>query len=1058
MITTKRILAFLLTVLLAFSAFSVMISAVNTAEGGSDGAAKADDTRAVNYLDSGVLSLPKLTQAEISALLVENTLKNLPADSFDVQPSLTSPYAPGTVKSSVLERTLNRLNALRSIAGLKPVTLDATLTENSQYGALLLRTIGFSHYPEPKPADMDDSVYQRGRTATSSSNIASGNHVIAVPDQFMHDNSGTNIEHLGHRRWQLNPRMGKTGFGFIPNYTCEWSFDNSQSDPGDYNFIAWPASGNFPANTPSFQKNTGWSVTLNPSKYSTPVLSDLTVTLTCVDTGATWTFSGTESYTASSSGKYFGVNTVGYGVSNCIIFRPDGVDKYDGVYTVNIQGIKDKSGNAVDFNYKVVFFDADDFEFPTDGELIVDKQVRLEADGTYSFIYSAYATGTMHDRTARIREAFSRNFTNSSTNELTFSYKFYECLGIVNGEYAFKPISGTPSGANMTVGSGWSSVSGLTYNIGGFDFRANTCLPNGGGYKIEATVSGFKLRDTASGTFAASSSSYIGFTGEADVNFPECSITVGSRYVPYDFGLAYTYDGNIVSIDTTFAQYAKNGDSYAYNTYLSGDAYTEAITGGAVIFEPVGISAAGVESRALIRFADGGYEWSRLTFLPASLVLYEDDNASITYTNGVAPWTVEGSSAGNAPSAGGIFGYDASYADDTSASNGTAHAVTLTRDMVTAVSGGASWPTAEFAFKGTGFELVSRCGETSGFIAADIVPADKAYNYTGSGSRHIIMDTRVKLGYDLYQCPVLRITGFEYGEYKVRLRALYASYADVGAIPGLEKTQYELIKLDNTATRAAGALTVQIDGIRIYDPAGTEVEAYKAFNEYKPEFKNIRLLVDDGSALNLLLDDENHTVKSTKYDLVSPLHETYIAANGSVAFTVSGDCSAVHMSLKSPNGKPIIVKINGEQLKDETGNKITIDHTTELYYDITEYIGANGEISVTCELPSGENYDAILSLVNLKLIPNTTGGNILPAVSADSGLEIYVEAVNFGITGDANHDRTVDITDIAATLRAALGIAKLDAYGNYCADVDLSGGIDIVDAARILRLLLGINN
>ena len=150
--------------------------------------------------------------------------------------------------------------------------------------------------------------------------------------------------------------------------------------------------------------------------------------------------------------------------------------------------------------------------------------------------------------------------------------------------------------------------------------------------------------------------------------------------------------------------------------------------------------------------------------------------------------------------------------------------------------------------------------------------------------------------------------------------------------------------------RSTGTLTVHIDGIRIYDPAGTEVEAYKAFNEYKPTFKNIRVLVENGSALNLILDVEKHKVKSAKPTLVSPINETYIAANGSVAFTVSGDCSAVHMSLKSPSGKPIIVKINGEQLKDGSGNGITVTHTTELYYDITEYVGANGEVSVTCEL------------------------------------------------------------------------------------------------------------
>lgn len=43
-------------------------------------------------------------------------------------------------------------------------------------------------------------------------------------------------------------------------------------------------------------------------------------------------------------------------MANCIIFRPEGVETYDGVYQVTIDGLRDRSGALVDFTYEVDFF------------------------------------------------------------------------------------------------------------------------------------------------------------------------------------------------------------------------------------------------------------------------------------------------------------------------------------------------------------------------------------------------------------------------------------------------------------------------------------------------------------------------------------------------------------------------------------------------------------------------------------------------------------------------------------------------------------------------------
>ena len=119
---------------------------------------------------SGGATLPKLSQQEIAQLLKDNPNTLPVSDIYDVAPSCTAPYSPGKVKDVVLQATLNRLNALRRLAGVPAVALDRSLCENAQYGAVLLAVSNFSHYPN-KPADMDEAFFQTAQGATYSINI-----------------------------------------------------------------------------------------------------------------------------------------------------------------------------------------------------------------------------------------------------------------------------------------------------------------------------------------------------------------------------------------------------------------------------------------------------------------------------------------------------------------------------------------------------------------------------------------------------------------------------------------------------------------------------------------------------------------------------------------------------------------------------------------------------------------------------------------------------------------------------------------------------------------------
>ena len=303
--------------------------------------------------DSGSPDMEKLSPEEITRLLDGAPLR-LSGDVFDVEPSVNAPYAAGKVSAAALQAALDRLNAMRRIAGLPGVALDAALSQNAQYGAVLMAHLnGLSHSPL-RPADMDERFYAQAKSAASSSNLSAGRNLPGAVDAFMDDSDTSNISSLGHRRWQLNPALGKVGFGYAVSgtgygsFVVEKIFDKSGGDV-DYDFISWPASGSFPAEI--FDGGTAWSITLNPKLYETPDKSGVTVTLTRDSDGKTWTFR------SGAADGFFNVNTSGYGVSNCIIFRPDGVGAYEGSYTVRVQGLKTQNGKAVaDFTYQVDFF------------------------------------------------------------------------------------------------------------------------------------------------------------------------------------------------------------------------------------------------------------------------------------------------------------------------------------------------------------------------------------------------------------------------------------------------------------------------------------------------------------------------------------------------------------------------------------------------------------------------------------------------------------------------------------------------------------------------------
>nr|AGS52970.1 hypothetical protein [uncultured bacterium contig00028] len=243
---------------------------------------------------------------------------------FITVPSNTLPYAAGKVKNEVLQAGLNATNLARFIAGIPDdVELDDGYTDLCQHGVVLMDANGDVTHSPAKPADMPQAFFDKGYQAASRSNLSSGELPSESVNSYMRDEEDYNYQVVGHRRWILNPKMKKTGFGVGSTgmrMGCMYAFDESRSPAVDYEYIAWPSPGVFPLTF--INKNTPWSITVNTQKYGTPNYNNVVVKLKDINRGTTETFSkNTPNQPNTLRTMHFDVNTQGYGIANAIIFR-----------------------------------------------------------------------------------------------------------------------------------------------------------------------------------------------------------------------------------------------------------------------------------------------------------------------------------------------------------------------------------------------------------------------------------------------------------------------------------------------------------------------------------------------------------------------------------------------------------------------------------------------------------------------------------------------------------------------------------------------------------------
>ena len=378
-----------------------------------------------------------------------------------------------------------------------------------------------------------------------------------------------------------------------------------------------------------------------------------------------------------------------------------------------------------------------------------------------------------------------------------------------------------------------------------------------------------------------------------------------------------------------------------------------------------------------------------LTIIPASNVYYEDSLATFTDGSGVAQNAVW-STVGNddkvpteqtdvyqaleelGKGERNVYGYDEQYNNSSKLSMGTAHKVTVTSAMLANWEKNdttSAWPTAQFTFKGTGFDIISLTDNTSGAIVVDVYKGSKTegskpvhsylvnnyYGYTYNQETQKWEVDKDAGANAIYQIPVMKVTGLDYGEYTAVIEVFYNSFFDMNYDENSGKNQYSF----------------WLDAVRIYDPMG-EYEGYTQDNEGYPQYIKLRdTLVDgtakpDGTDKTVFIDGGSTADIMTTYANLGPNNEVYLMNGQAITFKLTGadvdKIVSVQIGAKAPKGT---ANLNVNKMEIVSGGLST---ATEMYYDITTQV-RDGNYQVTITNTTGN----ILSLTNLKITYSAKG-------------------------------------------------------------------------------------
>ena len=410
--------------------------------------------------------------------------------------------------------------------------------------------------------------------------------------------------------------------------------------------------------------------------------------------------------------------------------------------------------------------------------------------------------------------------------------------------------------------------------------------------------------------------------------------------------------------------------------------------------------------------------YSKVTVIPATTIYYEDEFVTYEgewETEGTASNKTQdqdrpgASQISAALDADNNYGYDAAYENMGMLSMDSAHKIT--------VSDGKDGM-ASFDFYGTGFDVISMTDTTTGtifvrvyaynedgtlqtspvkshvvdtyygyayglckvtytyivdenganWVITEKVPVEKAGSDATEKPANPVSGESTYVAYEnkwytvdsnnpnaLYQVPVMKISGLDYGKYKVQIVAAYDTFFD---------------------NAGDGSYDFYLDAIRIYDPTGnqngTANDAYIVDGEGYPTYFEVRdqiiaketfdNLNDDAISGVVFIDGSIAEPSIADYTSYGPNNELYLAPGQAIAFELNatattGEIDKIQLALKSVYGSASakVYAVDGTTVLDTE-----IATATDMYHDIT---GLKGKTVVI--MNTGNS--GVLSITNVKV-------------------------------------------------------------------------------------------
>lgn len=273
---------------------------------------------------------------------------------FTTQPDVPN-CRPGTLAQAVRDDVLARVNAIRALHRLPAVSYSSADDEQATQAALMMAANGqLSH----TPATTWKCYTAPGSTGAGTSNLYGGliSPYLAYYTEDMYlggwltETSNLIANNVGHRRWMLDPFLGKIAYGRVAQVLA----DGSRTDAAAMKIVSFTGGVAVPGNLPPF---VAYPYGDYPARYFDPsaLLSFTVVADTTQRGGANATVDFSKAAIAVSDGtnalavSNVSFDNVGYAVPNNLQFNVAGL-KTGVSYSVTITGVVVR-GKATDYSY-----------------------------------------------------------------------------------------------------------------------------------------------------------------------------------------------------------------------------------------------------------------------------------------------------------------------------------------------------------------------------------------------------------------------------------------------------------------------------------------------------------------------------------------------------------------------------------------------------------------------------------------------------------------------------------------------------------------------------------